>query len=121
MSIGYAGIHIQDIEHLSIAQLSWKGTALNQPTLSMQKGGVALKSRTAGPMQDRRMVELTWQSERSSSRLMPPLKLLSSATVPTRRRTEMTDAVVSSRLFELCKVKGFPSINRVNLQACSSF
>ena len=45
---------------------------------------------------------LTWQSERSSSRLMPPLKLLSRATTPLRRRTGMTDAKTSSWFWVPC-------------------
>ena len=41
---------------------------------------------------------LAWHRERSSSRLMPPRKLLSSATTPPRMRTGMTDAATSSWL-----------------------
>lgn len=41
---------------------------------------------------------LAWHRERSTSRLTPPRKLLSSATMPPRMRTGMTDAATSSWL-----------------------
>ena len=44
----------------------------------------------------------TWHSERSSSSLMPPRKLLSTATTPPRSRTGMTDADTSSWFWDPC-------------------
>lgn len=45
---------------------------------------------------------LAWHRERSTSRLMPPRKLLSRAATPPRRRTGMTDADTSSWFWEPC-------------------
>ena len=86
-------------------------------TIDAERWGCT-RSWTTELTQDISMEEPTWQSERRSSRLMPPLKLLSSATVPARRRTGMTDAVVSSRIFELCTSR--TSRQPCHVQACSS-